>query len=70
MKTSRCPKCGAEMEQGFILEHRKAVCWIAGRPEPSFLGDIHSIGEQRHIESYRCLGCGYLESYATTKISG
>ena len=69
MKTlPKCPKCGAEMEQGFILEHRKAVRWIAGKPEPSILGDVRTSGEHRHTESYRCVGCGYLESYAWTRI--
>jgi Domain of unknown function (DUF6487) len=69
MKTSfNCPKCGAEMQPGFILEHRKALRWIAGEPKTSFLGDVGATGEQRHIESYRCVGCGYLESYARTKI--
>jgi predicted nucleic-acid-binding Zn-ribbon protein len=67
---SKCPKCGAEMQEGFILEHRMAVRWIVGTAETSFLGDIKAKGrEQRHIESYRCVGCGYLESYAQTKIS-
>jgi hypothetical protein len=57
------------MEQGFILEHRKAVRWISANPEPTFLGDVHARGEHRDIESYRCVGCGYLEFYARTKIS-
>ena len=71
MKTpSKCPKCGAEMQEGFILEHRNAVRWIAGKPELSFLGDIKVEGRvQRHIQSYRCSSCGYLESYAQIEIS-
>jgi predicted nucleic-acid-binding Zn-ribbon protein len=65
MKTlTKCPKCGAEMEQGFILEHRKAVRWISGEPEPSFSGDVKSTADHRQIESYRCVACGYIELYA------
>jgi uncharacterized Zn finger protein len=61
----KCSKCGADMQEGFILEHRVAVRWIAGKPETSFSGDIKARGkEQREVESYRCVGCGYLESYA------
>jgi hypothetical protein len=55
------------MEQGFTLEHRKAVRWIAGKPKTSPLGDVRAGAEQRQIETYRCVGCGYLESYASTK---
>ena len=66
---SKCPKCGAEMQEGFTLEHRKAVRWISGKQETSFLGDIKASGRaHRQIESYRCVGCGYLESYAQTEI--
>jgi len=69
MINHRCPKCGADMQEGFILEHRVAARWIAGKPETSFLGDIQAGGrEQRHIENYRCVECGYLESYAQAVI--
>jgi predicted Zn-ribbon and HTH transcriptional regulator len=64
----KCPKCSAEMEEGFILEHRQPVRWIAGKAETSISGDVKSSGEQRRIESYRCIGCGYLESYARTTV--
>jgi len=69
-ETYKCPKCGEQMREGFILEHRLPSRWIAGKPEASFLGDAKAKGrEQRHIESYRCVGCGYLESYASTEVS-
>lgn len=58
------------MREGFILEHRLPVRWIAGKPERSFLGDIKAHGrEQRHVESYCCNGCGYLELYAREDVS-
>ena len=60
-----CPKCGAEMQEGFVLEHRAAVRWISGIPEKSFLGDIKAAErDHRSITSYRCTACGFLESYA------
>jgi hypothetical protein len=52
------------MERGFILEHRKAVRWISGKPQPTFLGDVHARGRHRAVESYRCVDCGCLEFYA------
>lgn len=58
------------MQEGLTLEHRLRVRWIAGKPKQSFLGDIKAAGqEQRLVESYRCIGCGYLESYATEIIN-
>jgi hypothetical protein len=58
------------MQEGFTLERRQAVRWISGKPETSLLGDVKAGGrEHRHIESFRCIGCGYLESYAQTAIS-
>jgi ribosomal protein S27AE len=64
----KCSKCGAEMEAGFMLEHRKALRWVAGTPQTSLLGDVKTGSEQHHSESYRCVGCGYLQSYARIKI--
>ena len=61
----KCSKCGADMQEGFILEHRVPARWIAGKPEKSGLGGIKAVGrEQRRIETYRCVACGFLESYA------
>ena len=51
-----------------MLEHRKALRWVGGMPQTSLLGDVKTGSEQRYIESYRCVGCGYLQSYARTKI--
>jgi predicted nucleic-acid-binding Zn-ribbon protein len=66
---SKCPKCGAEMREGFILDHRLPSRWFAGKVETSILGNIKASGrEQRQIESYRCVGCGYLELYASAEI--
>jgi predicted RNA-binding Zn-ribbon protein involved in translation (DUF1610 family) len=71
MNAYNCPKCGAEMQEGFLLEHQLALRWIAGKPDTSsWLGDVKAPGrEQRQVRSYRCVGCGYLESYAQANIS-
>jgi predicted nucleic-acid-binding Zn-ribbon protein len=58
----KCPKCGADMKQGYVLELGEAPLlsvsqWIAGPPDK-----LNK--EQFPIESFRCVRCGYLESYA------
>ncbi len=58
------------MQEGFTIEHRVLIRWIAGRPEMSLIGGIKGAGrEHRQIEGFRCIGCGYLESFATDIIS-
>jgi len=57
------------MQEGFVLDftygNRLVSRWIAGKPEKSFLGIIKiSKKEQYSIQTYRCSGCGFLESYA------
>ena len=65
MDIDKCPKCGAEMQEGFIIESKLPARWIAGEPKTSALGGTKTHGrEQRQVVSYRCVGCGYLESYA------
>jgi predicted nucleic-acid-binding Zn-ribbon protein len=69
MNTNKCPKCGAEMQEGFVIESRVPSRWIAGKPDMSVFGGPKVHGkEQRQIESYRCVECGYLESYARAVI--
>ena len=67
--TDKCPKCSGEMEQGFLLDHNygtaEASDWIEGPVERSFWTGVKTRGkERRNIATYRCVGCGYLESYA------
>jgi predicted nucleic-acid-binding Zn-ribbon protein len=58
------------MHHGFLFEHRLALRWIAGTPESSVLGDLKIHGkQQRHVASYCCSACGYLELYAEKDIS-
>jgi hypothetical protein len=58
------------MQEGFLLEHRLALRWISGKPKTSLSGDIKAGGrEQRHVESYCCVECGYIDLYAGADIS-
>jgi Domain of unknown function (DUF6487) len=64
-----CPKCRAAMEQGFILDNtyggRLVSNWAEGKPEKSFwLGISLKDKHPREVTTYRCIACGYLESYA------
>jgi Domain of unknown function (DUF6487) len=73
MKANDCPKCAKPMEEGFIINYSHAAAvpstWIAGRPERSvWIGidlGLNLKGRQRiAITTYRCIGCGFMESYA------
>ncbi len=64
-----CPKCAAEMQEGFILDQslteRLVARWVAGSPDKSFLGNAKTGGKEKHfIQTFRCTKCGFLESYA------
>jgi len=65
-----CPKCNAAMEEGFIPDltqyNAKTVSqWVEGAPERSIWTGIKTKGREKfQVTTYRCAGCGYLESYA------
>lgn len=65
-----CPKCGASMEAGFILDKAHLGVptvseWLEGQPEFSFWSGLKTKNHDRHaIVTYRCEQCGFLESYA------
>ncbi len=63
-----CPKCGSRMVQGVTLDgHGARASWIAGRMRRGWLGfPILPKGEMSTIVTYRCVGCGFLESYGST----
>lgn len=69
---SMCPKCEGEMEEGFILDKgdygsQYPSGWVEGEPHRSFWHGGVKVSDKRRYEvrSYRCVKCGYLESYAT-----
>ena len=59
-----CPKCNAEMEEGFLAAPRVAE-WIEGPAEKSLLFSVKvRERERRNVRTFRCSKCGFLESYA------
>jgi hypothetical protein len=57
------------MEEGFVLEltegSRRATEWIKGPPEKGFCFGVKiRRRERRQIRTFRCVKCGFLESYA------
>jgi predicted nucleic-acid-binding Zn-ribbon protein len=69
-----CPKCKAEMEEGFVLDRGhyntpNSATWVGGSlisptTMEKLFGDPLRGKRQRSITSYRCTSCGYLEAYA------
>jgi hypothetical protein len=66
----KCAKCQSSMEEGFILDlgdfnSEQPSTWISGPPEPSFWAGLKTKGKHKHeIHTFRCIRCGFLESYA------
>jgi hypothetical protein len=68
-----CPKCAGHMESGFMLDRAPGGAnlqskWLEGPPTPSFFlpgGRVKMQGrEPVPVTTFRCDGCGYLESFA------
>ena len=64
-----CPKCSGTMEQGFVLDITHGGVaqsrWVRGAPEKGFWTGIKWRDRvTAYINTYRCIECGYLESYA------
>jgi Domain of unknown function (DUF6487) len=76
MTYPKCPKCQGEMEKGYIADFKEGAGaiegagavvsrWVEGEPEKSFWTGVKLRDrKQKEIKTYRCVGCGYLESYA------
>jgi hypothetical protein len=67
---TNCPKCGAELEEGYIVDRTSkatlASDWVEGEPVKSFwTGTKISDKRKYRVRSLRCVRCGFLESYAT-----
>ncbi len=65
-----CPKCKSAMEEGFIVDFAhgnaaKVSNWVEGEPEKSFWWGLKTDDREKlPVMTYRCVRCGYLESYA------
>jgi hypothetical protein len=68
-ETKTCPKCGKQMAEGYVPDRGHAAVyksvWVSGKPEKSFFGGVDIDGKSTIvITTFRCLACGFLESYA------
>jgi hypothetical protein len=57
------------MSQGFVADfgyaHTEVSTWVEGSPKSSFWQGVKTPMEQRvPIGTFRCISCGFLESYA------
>jgi hypothetical protein len=69
MPPMTCPKCGSEMEIGFVADATYGGFvvpqWVSGRAERTFWGGLRLRGRKRRwVDTHRCTRCGYLEAYA------
>lgn len=68
-RVPKCPKCGAAMEEGFVVDEThhgvRQSSWVEGEPVPSFWRGLKLSGHSRlKVTTFRCPKCAYLESYA------
>jgi predicted nucleic-acid-binding Zn-ribbon protein len=71
-QTKVCPKCGKQMQEGYIPDRgynsnyvANFPVWVSGHPEKRFLGGLDLDGKiTLNITTFRCQTCAYLESYA------
>ncbi len=73
-KKTECSDCQSSTVEGFILDMSYGGSmvsrWVKGKPTESWFSGIKTKGlECRVVETYRCIECGLLKSYATTEIS-
>jgi hypothetical protein len=69
-----CPKCKAEMIQGFVPDHSRSSVLVGarypGQPKWSFWSQTKAPAEDAvPIGAFRCPECGFLEFYADAKFA-
>lgn len=70
VERTKCPKCNGEMLQGFTVDwaqggQRRVTSWVEGTPEKSFWHGTSAPDDKGiPVGTFRCSGCGFLESYA------
>lgn len=73
LNEKKCPDCAGKMVEGFILDMtyggQLVPRWVEGRPEQSMWTGVKAKGKEcRSVETYRCVQCGLLRSYALTEV--
>lgn len=69
----QCSKCSSDMEEGFLLEMGDVgilspETWVAGKPDKSLISGLKLKRKRLYdVVTYRCIVCGYLDSYALPK---
>jgi ribosomal protein L37E len=61
------------MGEGFLLEKGDSLLssetWVSGKPVKSYLSGLNLKGTVMYdVTTFRCSACGYLESYALTRL--
>ncbi len=67
-----CPKCEGIIDEGYILDSghgnmKRLPTWIAGKPDKSFWAGGLKTNDKKQfdVKDFRCIQCGFIESYAT-----
>jgi len=61
------------MEEGFLLEKgdlgiSSPETWVGGKPDKRLISGVSLKGKTLYeVVTYRCIACGYLDSYALSK---
>lgn len=70
----QCSKCNSDMEEGFLLEKGESPIlssetWVTGKPVKSVFTGLSLKGKTVYdVVTFRCIACGYLDSYALKKL--
>lgn len=69
MRDGQCSKCGRTMEKGFIVDGRRNGAmqsrWTLGDAARGFFASFKiQRAASQPVVTFRCTGCGFLESYA------
>jgi hypothetical protein len=61
-----CMRCKGELVEGFVVDNshlnQYVSNWAEGPPNRTWLGSLKN--EMRTIRTFRCVKCGFLESFA------
>jgi hypothetical protein len=66
---SKCVRCDGDMQEGYLVDRNggwyEPTKWFEGELK---LGRLGGVAKSEHkpviVTTYRCVQCGYLESYA------